>query len=965
MSDSKQSGEKKNKAVEPTHVSTDPTLRLDVAAKDDKTPKDQPLKRDPLTDDLLPGSQINRIVIENKIGQGGMGAVYLAYDEKLQRQVAIKSIKPEYLSNTSTQQRFIREAQILSKINHPSICQIYDYIETDHGDFLVLEYIKGQQLYRCSLNPAQTLDALIALAEALAVAHQHEVIHRDLKPDNVMVADNGQVKVLDFGIAQSMNSLSGPRNTHAEGDACEKNTADLTQKGSLVGTIRYMSPEQARGAQLTTASDIYALGVMALEMLSKKPAYQVLETQQLLQDVQDGHLVDIHAVPPAYRPLIALLTQKSADKRPNAEEVVFLLKKIKSAPLEKRRKRLRLGWVFLMVLAVVVVVWQWQAYSMQQKQSERFDVYQSKIDELVKASEQIYALPLHNVRPEIDALFQQAAVLVGQVKTDELLDDAQKNRLYGLVYLEAESYDLAVKFLTSGGGSHAELASAWIGSYMEKVTGSVSFVQALQSEEIRNKYLLPALNHVEMARKAAQAQGLKEKTWHQAFWVAQKQSFNEAVTLLDGVIANEAWNNEAVALKALLLSAMAQSHLEQGQWEAAQEKMVATADTYRQAAQMVRSYPGNYFKLCGISLNLLVDAVQRTSDHFDSLKAQAIEDCQQHLVTQPGAVVSQGYLSLAHWLDAQWQLSFGRSADQALAQAKLWNRKAQDNVATMMGFRVAALIEVSTAESLQQKGLPVGGHLDTALNIMNDLIKKQPEWELHLIGELLLVHSHIMRNQLRLMKPTDHWYQRSLDRYQQMADAKDVMAESLRAAMRNMSTLHYWHLLSLKYQGQLRMEDFNSLDGFFQHSIQTMAGDPGLLINFALVKMLMLEITPVTEISSHLVQINQLIDDAEKINKNNNTVKIAHAMMLNWQAVVSDRDYELANQHFESLVDAAPQLAINQQIWAEALLIQLRFADNGDEIKAIKRKALALIDRAIALDPLNQTYPIIQQKLLQ
>ena len=135
------------------------------------------------SDTLQPGTVINRIRIEKLLGQGGMGSVYLGFDEKLERQVAIKSIRPEHLKNPATQQRFEREAQILSKINHPSICQLYDYLETDGGDFLVLEYIQGKPLYQVPLSETQKLSALAELAAALAVAHEHGIVHRDLKPE--------------------------------------------------------------------------------------------------------------------------------------------------------------------------------------------------------------------------------------------------------------------------------------------------------------------------------------------------------------------------------------------------------------------------------------------------------------------------------------------------------------------------------------------------------------------------------------------------------------------------------------------------------------------------------------------------------------------------------------------------------------------------------------------------------------
>ena len=309
------------KLTDPDSLADEPTILVDADGEQ--------ILKSSLSGFLAPGTRINRIVIESQIGQGGMGAVYLAYDEKLQRQVAIKSIRPEFLTNPDTQQRFIREARILSKINHQSICHIYDYIETDVGDFLVLEYIKGKQLYQTSLNKPETLDALMALAEALDVAHQHGVIHRDLKPDNVMVTDSGQIKVLDFGIAQSMGSIQTNQNTDASGSAKEGVSSELTSQGSLVGTIRYMSPEQAQAKVIDHRSDIYSLGVIFSEMLLGSNSFKA---DSYIETSMNHIQMDIPHLPENlshYQSILDRMLAKTALERfSNAKAVIYSIDQV-------------------------------------------------------------------------------------------------------------------------------------------------------------------------------------------------------------------------------------------------------------------------------------------------------------------------------------------------------------------------------------------------------------------------------------------------------------------------------------------------------------------------------------------------------------------------------------------------------------------------------------------------------------
>lgn len=378
------------------------------------------------TPDIEPGALINRIRIIKALGQGGMGTVYLGFDEKLERQVAIKAIRPEHLRNPATQQRFVREAQILSKINHPSICQLYDYLETDAGDFLVLEYIKGQPLYQVPLDHTQKLKLMADLAGALAVAHEHGIVHRDLKPDNIMITEQGELKVLDFGIAQSLSQPCTRQQNQAE----QASNEQLTQHGSLVGTIRYMSPEQARGEAIDTASDLYALGIIAQEVFSHQAAYQVMETQQLLTDVQQGKRQEDPELPAELADIIAQLTQLKPAQRPDALNAQTMFQNALDAPRRKRMQQLK--WATISVLVLLAGLWwQWSQLGSQAERAAQVSADEQQINSLVKQAENIYVLPAHPVNQAISSILQEAEALYGNIAGDRLLTAAEKSRLMG------------------------------------------------------------------------------------------------------------------------------------------------------------------------------------------------------------------------------------------------------------------------------------------------------------------------------------------------------------------------------------------------------------------------------------------------------------------------------------------------------------------------------------------------------
>jgi serine/threonine protein kinase len=220
------------------------------------------------------GNTLGHFKIVDKLGEGGMGAVYKARDIHLGRLVAIKVLLPERVSDPDRRRRFVQEAKAASALNHPNIVTIYDIAQEDGADFIVMEFVQGKTL--AQLIPAQGLPVPEALhyahqiVEALMRAHVAGIIHRDLKPANIMVREDGLVKLLDFGVAKLIQTDGGADEAVT---VTARMAAACTQLSDIVGTATYMSPEQAEGRDVDARSDIFSFGVVLYEMLGGRKAF--------------------------------------------------------------------------------------------------------------------------------------------------------------------------------------------------------------------------------------------------------------------------------------------------------------------------------------------------------------------------------------------------------------------------------------------------------------------------------------------------------------------------------------------------------------------------------------------------------------------------------------------------------------------------------------------------------------------
>ena len=225
--------------------------------------------------DLLVGIELGHYRVVEKIGAGGMGEVYRAHDEHLARDVAIKVLPPGTLIDESARKYFRKEALILSQLNHPNIATIYDFDTQQGVDFLAMEYIPGITLSeKVAAGPLPEKEVLrlgVQLAEGLSAAHDHAVIHRDLKPGNLLVTSDGRLKILDFGLAR----LRLPVTDNAA-------TESLSETRAMAGTVPYMAPEQLLGGEIDARTDIHAAGSVLYEMATGQRPFAEVELPQLI-----------------------------------------------------------------------------------------------------------------------------------------------------------------------------------------------------------------------------------------------------------------------------------------------------------------------------------------------------------------------------------------------------------------------------------------------------------------------------------------------------------------------------------------------------------------------------------------------------------------------------------------------------------------------------------------------------------
>ena len=328
---------------------------------------------------LTPGTRLGPYQIGEPIGAGGMGEVYRARDTRLDRSVAIKVLPAHLSSLHDLRERFEREARTVSSLNHPNICTLHDIGSQDGIDFLVMEYLEGETLAdRLSggrtLKLADALEIAMQIADALDKAHRQGVVHRDLKPGNVMLTKAGasrndapQAKLLDFGLAKQAKpaatvSGAGQSIMPTEGQP-------LTAHGAIIGTFQYMAPEQLEGQEADARTDIFAFGVMLYEMVTGRRAFEGKSHVSLIAAIVDHDPPPMSSLTSVSPPLLDHLVKTCLAKNPDRRwqtmaDVLIHFRLIADTGGElaspaasvQIARRLRLAWSAAAVLGVLLVV---------------------------------------------------------------------------------------------------------------------------------------------------------------------------------------------------------------------------------------------------------------------------------------------------------------------------------------------------------------------------------------------------------------------------------------------------------------------------------------------------------------------------------------------------------------------------------------------------------------------------------
>lgn len=271
------------------------------------------------------GDHVGPFEIECRLGGGGMGEVFLAHDERLDRSVAVKLLHRDVTNDQGRLNRFEQEARATSALNHPNIITIFEIGDSDFGRYIAMEYVEGKTLRRHSGDPSPIEFVSRVgrqLAEALSVAHAAGIVHRDIKPDNVMIRDDGYVKLLDFGLVRLAPSEAP---FAADKQADSKNMPTVTAPGMLLGTIAYMSPEQAEGAAIGTASDVFSLGIVLYELATGWHPFKGDSQIEVLQAITKQSPIAPRSlnplIPPAIESMLLATLNKNPSSRPSADEV--------------------------------------------------------------------------------------------------------------------------------------------------------------------------------------------------------------------------------------------------------------------------------------------------------------------------------------------------------------------------------------------------------------------------------------------------------------------------------------------------------------------------------------------------------------------------------------------------------------------------------------------------------------------
>jgi hypothetical protein len=710
---------------------------------------------------------------------------------------------------------------------------------------------------------------------------------------------------------------------------------------------------------------MYALGIIAQEVFSHQAAYQVMETQQLLADVQQGNRAAATGLSEPITQLIAALTALDPAQRPTATDAVEQINLIRRAPQLKKKKAIKYSIMVTGVILLSLLFWQWLQFGQQAANNELIKGYENQINALVKQAEQIYMLPLHPVDDEINSVLAEGDELYRDILNDAQLTETAKQRLLGIILLRAEYYADAIPLLKQGQAESQLLADAWTMLYIEKATefsDQYGMEQTLQDETLKTDYLNPALKYIDQAhQETGQINPL-----FQAFKLSQTASLDAGLQAVNQILTTQTWNKEAVNLKALILSASMTQARETGQWQQAKEYALLTAETYQRSTEMARSYPPGYASLCLINLGLMSDAIQRSGEQVLEFAQQGIDACEKALLLQAENKYPMQLLSSIYLMKAQWQTNKGINPNDALLQAKQWNQKASTLNNVFNSSWRQALIVATEAKQLMLSGKKAQASIEEATKILDKLLKVNSEYRPYLVGDVLFVLALEAQELIRQGQDPTDTFERAQKLFDETTLTPDLMVSEQWGLINHMAGVYWvqlWDQFNRGYDivplGQRLLAFLNPTDNMVKNDPQqlTLLADTHLL----LAEYLRRQQQP---ISNHIDSAADYIAQALAINPTNLNSMVSQAKMLTLRSYTSNQDYHQANAVFTQVTALNPTNPYYHHAWAESLLVQAQKNQTAEQQKQALIQAHEQITLALSVDPNNPAF-ISTQKALQ